>query len=74
MTFEDVKVPADQILGEVGHGYKYAIGILNEGPMRGREAAAPERIELHRKFSCARAGWPTKKASPFSSRPGRQPA
>jgi len=31
VTFTDVKVPATHILGEVGHGYKYAIGILNEG-------------------------------------------
>ena len=31
MKLEDVKVPATKILGEVGHGYKYAIGILNEG-------------------------------------------
>ena len=31
VKLEDVKVPATKILGEVGHGYKYAIGILNEG-------------------------------------------
>jgi len=31
VTLEDVKVPADRILGEVGKGYKYAIEILNEG-------------------------------------------
>ena len=31
VTFEDVRVPADHVLGEVGDGYKYAIGILNEG-------------------------------------------
>merc|ERR1719367_1531583 len=30
VILENVKVPASQILGEVGHGYKYAIGILNE--------------------------------------------
>ena len=29
--FEDVKVPASNILGEVGQGYKYAISMLNEG-------------------------------------------
>lgn len=29
--FEDVKVPCSNVLGEVGHGYKYAIGMLNEG-------------------------------------------
>lgn len=26
-----VQVPAANILGEFGHGYKYAIGMLNEG-------------------------------------------
>ncbi|XP_002722640.3 short/branched chain specific acyl-CoA dehydrogenase, mitochondrial isoform X2 [Oryctolagus cuniculus] len=31
LTFENVKVPESNILGQVGHGYKYAIGILNEG-------------------------------------------
>ncbi|XP_003479670.2 short/branched chain specific acyl-CoA dehydrogenase, mitochondrial [Cavia porcellus] len=31
LTFENVKVPEANILGKVGHGYKYAIGILNEG-------------------------------------------
>ena len=29
--FDDVKVPADKVLGQVGQGYKYAISILNEG-------------------------------------------
>jgi short/branched chain acyl-CoA dehydrogenase len=31
VTFEDVKVDAGDVLGEVGMGYKYAIMILNEG-------------------------------------------
>ena len=31
VVLEDVKVPATHVLGEVGQGYKYAIGILNEG-------------------------------------------
>jgi len=31
LTFEDVRVPKDHILGEFGHGYKYAISMLNEG-------------------------------------------
>ena len=31
VTFEDVRVNSDQILGEVGLGYKYCINILNEG-------------------------------------------
>ncbi|XP_016062610.1 PREDICTED: short/branched chain specific acyl-CoA dehydrogenase, mitochondrial [Miniopterus natalensis] len=31
LTFEDVKVPEASILGQLGHGYKYAIGSLNEG-------------------------------------------
>ena len=31
VTFDDVEVPRDRLLGEEGQGYKYAIGILNEG-------------------------------------------
>jgi short-chain 2-methylacyl-CoA dehydrogenase len=31
LILEDVKVPAAQVLGEVGLGYKYCINILNEG-------------------------------------------
>lgn len=31
VTLENVKVPTANVLGEVGQGYKYAIGILNEG-------------------------------------------
>ncbi|KAG0229960.1 hypothetical protein BGX31_006017 [Mortierella sp. GBA43] len=31
LNFDDVVVPASNILGEVGKGYKYAIEILNEG-------------------------------------------
>lgn len=31
VNFDDVDIPSDQLLGEEGQGYKYAIGILNEG-------------------------------------------
>ncbi|PWA21482.1 hypothetical protein CCH79_00003208, partial [Gambusia affinis] len=31
LNFDNVKVPEANILGEVSHGYKYAIGMLNEG-------------------------------------------
>ncbi|KAI8391215.1 acyl-CoA dehydrogenase/oxidase [Radiomyces spectabilis] len=31
LNFDDVKVPKENVLGEVGKGYKYAIEILNEG-------------------------------------------
>ncbi|XP_060097442.1 short/branched chain specific acyl-CoA dehydrogenase, mitochondrial isoform X1 [Heteronotia binoei] len=31
VTFENVKVPETKILGQVGQGYKYAIGMLNTG-------------------------------------------
>ncbi|POY74128.1 hypothetical protein BMF94_2940 [Rhodotorula taiwanensis] len=31
LAFDDVKVPAENLLGEEGVGYKYAIEILNEG-------------------------------------------
>jgi len=31
VTFEECRVPADAVLGEIGLGYKMAIGLLNEG-------------------------------------------
>lgn len=31
INFDDVEIPHDNLLGEEGQGYKYAIGILNEG-------------------------------------------
>lgn len=31
LTFENVKIPQTNVVGQVGHGYKYAIGSLNEG-------------------------------------------
>lgn len=31
VNFDNVKVPERNVLGSIGHGYKYAIGILNEG-------------------------------------------
>lgn len=31
INFDDVEIPRDQLLGEEGQGYKYAIGLLNEG-------------------------------------------
>ncbi|KAM9426506.1 short/branched chain specific acyl-CoA dehydrogenase, mitochondrial [Pholidichthys leucotaenia] len=31
LSFDNVMVPEKNVLGEVGHGYKYAIGMLNEG-------------------------------------------
>lgn len=31
ITFDNVRVPEENILGEFGHGYKYAAGFLNEG-------------------------------------------
>ena len=31
VNFDDVEIPSDQLLGQEGHGYKYAIGLLNEG-------------------------------------------
>ncbi|KAI9818282.1 MAG: hypothetical protein M1826_001427 [Phylliscum demangeonii] len=31
LTFDDVLVPHDQLLGHEGRGYQYAIGLLNEG-------------------------------------------
>ncbi|KAJ8109085.1 hypothetical protein OPT61_g7713 [Boeremia exigua] len=31
VNFDDVEIPKENLLGEEGHGYKYAIGLLNEG-------------------------------------------
>ena len=31
LTFDDVVIPAENLVGTEGHGYKYAIQILNEG-------------------------------------------
>ncbi|MCJ1467719.1 hypothetical protein MMC07_006344 [Pseudocyphellaria aurata] len=31
INFDDVEIPKNQLLGEEGQGYKYAMGILNEG-------------------------------------------
>lgn len=31
ITFDNVRVPEENILGTFGHGYKYAAGFLNEG-------------------------------------------
>ena len=31
LNFDDVRIPKENLLGERGHGYKYAISLLNEG-------------------------------------------
>ena len=31
INFDDVEIPKDRLLGKEGEGYKYAIGLLNEG-------------------------------------------
>jgi short/branched chain acyl-CoA dehydrogenase len=31
ITFDDVEIPHANLLGKEGEGYKYAIGLLNEG-------------------------------------------
>ena len=31
LNFDDVEVPKENLIGEEGQGYKYAIGMLNEG-------------------------------------------
>uniref|UniRef100_A0AAZ3S364 Acyl-CoA dehydrogenase/oxidase C-terminal domain-containing protein n=1 Tax=Oncorhynchus tshawytscha TaxID=74940 RepID=A0AAZ3S364_ONCTS len=31
LNLDNIKVPEKNVLGQIGHGYKYAIGMLNEG-------------------------------------------
>lgn len=31
MHYFSFKIPEENVLGEIGHGYKYAISMLNEG-------------------------------------------
>jgi short/branched chain acyl-CoA dehydrogenase len=31
LNFDDVEIPSENLLGKEGDGYKYAIGLLNEG-------------------------------------------
>jgi short-chain 2-methylacyl-CoA dehydrogenase len=31
LNFDDVRVPKENVIGEIGQGYKYSIDILNEG-------------------------------------------
>ena len=46
LTFEDIKVPEENVLGQVGQGYRYAIEILNEGRIGiGGLTNAPETAE-----------------------------
>ena len=39
VNFDDVKIPLENLIGEEGKGYKYAIEILNEGR---------SKVSLHR--------------------------
>ena len=48
VRFDEVRVPADAVLGEVGMGYKYAIEILNEGRIGiGCERERASILSLH---------------------------
>ena len=55
LLFEDCRLPADRVLGQVGQGYKYAIEILNQGrigigaQMLGVSAAALEAATAYSK-------------------------
>ncbi len=39
VSFEDVRVPAEDMLGDVGHGFKIALEILNSGRLGLRAAS-----------------------------------
>ncbi|GLX67446.1 acyl-CoA dehydrogenase family protein [Paenibacillus glycanilyticus] len=57
LFFEDVAVPVDNVLGEVGQGHKIAFNILNIGRFKlgaGCLGAAKETIELASKYANTR--------------------
>ena len=59
VNFDDVEIPKDHLLGEEGQGYKYAIGLLNEGrigiaaQMTGLALGAWENAALYYILTCA---------------------
>jgi alkylation response protein AidB-like acyl-CoA dehydrogenase len=55
--FEDVKVPVEDVLGEIGKGYKIAFNILNIGRLKlgvGGTAAARKALELSTDYAKTR--------------------
>ena len=62
VTFDDVDIPRDQLLGEEGQGYKYAIGLLNEG--RIGIAAQMTGLALGAWENAAKYGWGFKTPDP----------
>lgn len=68
LFFEDVKVPVQNVLGEIGKGHRIAFNILNIGRYKlaaGTVGAAKESIELSSKYANTRKQFGT----PISSFP-----
>ncbi|WP_211747751.1 acyl-CoA dehydrogenase family protein [Paenibacillus sp. Marseille-Q4541] len=68
LFFEDVKVPRENLLGEIGKGHRIAFNILNIGRYKlaaGTVGAAKESIELSSKYANTRKQFDT----PISSFP-----
>lgn len=59
INFDDVEIPAGNLLGKEGEGYKYAIGLLNEG--RIGIAAQMTGLSLGAWESAARYAWNDRK-------------
>jgi len=54
LTFEDVKVPADQLLGELGKGHRIAFNILNVGRIKlglGTIGAAKRALDVAARYA-----------------------
>ncbi|MCM3782616.1 acyl-CoA dehydrogenase family protein [Neobacillus mesonae] len=68
LYFEDVKVPRENLLGEIGKGHRIAFNILNIGRYKlaaGTVGAAKEAVELSSKYANTRKQFET----PISSFP-----
>ncbi|KAL7842998.1 hypothetical protein AOLI_G00245100 [Acnodon oligacanthus] len=57
VTFEDTKVPVENVIGEVGDGFKVAVNILNSGRFSMGSASAgmiKKLIEMTAEYACTR--------------------
>ena len=71
LYFNDVRVPAENVLGEPGEGFQIAMQILNNGRIgarhrlgrRGQAAARPGDRPRHASAASSAARWPTSSSS-----------